>query len=149
MRRFLLSLLMTVLVLPLLSQQDKAPAATKVFQAYDLYVNISRGSVAAWQLEIKFPAQQAKIVGIGGGSGVFSEPADYDSKALTSGRIILAAYSLEKDLPSGRVHLGRLQTYENKGAFASAEITLQALADAGGKNLNGHLTLEKVKGNER
>jgi len=142
---FLFSIILAViLALPLLSQQGEPRAKDpKSFAAYDIFIEANH-AVAAWQVEIKYSKDSMRFVGIHGGDGVFSDPADYDSRALTGGRLILASYSLEGTLPEGRVRVARVSVFQKSKAFENATLHLQALATLEGSRINGTISIVKV-----
>ena len=76
----------------------------------DIYVDAGDQRLAAYQVEFHDPTGQLKIVGVEGGEpAAFKSPPIYDPAALGRARIILAAYSTDRDLPTGRVCVARLR----------------------------------------
>ena len=138
MKRLLLSLI--VFAAPLLAQSTKA----KKFQAYDLVITDLKAGLAAWQVEIAYDKNALNIVGIEGGEKPFLKPADYDSKGLTEGRIVLAAYTLSEKLKSGELHLARIHVLETEGAFQNVERRIVVLADRKGQQISAKILLKKV-----
>ena len=103
--KFLASLL---LLLAVAAPQEEEREAVR-FTTVDVVLDSGSSPLAAWQIEVEDPAGRAKIVGIEGGAHpAFAEPAHYDPRALAGGRIVLAAFSLEGDLPTGATRVATL-----------------------------------------
>jgi hypothetical protein len=76
----------------------------------DIYVDSGAQRLAAYQVEFSDPTGRIKIIGVEGGEpAAFKAPPYYDPAALGRGRIILAAYSTDRDLPTGKVRVARLR----------------------------------------
>ncbi|MGO8702587.1 MAG: dockerin type I domain-containing protein [Candidatus Brocadiia bacterium] len=88
-----------------------APGATAHYWAMDVIVDADGQRLAAYQLEMTDPTGRSKIVGIEGGEhAAYSEPPYYDPAAMAQeGRVILAAFSTGKELPSGKTRVARLR----------------------------------------
>jgi len=71
----------------------------------DIYADTGGKPLAAWQIELECDPAKAKIVGV---ESVGKKPPYYDPAALMGGRIILANFSTEQTLPSGRVLVARV-----------------------------------------
>ena len=100
-----------LIILALLCLQTFAPAeehtATR-FTYVDVYIDSKDKPLAAWQLEFSAGASVA-IVGIEGGEHpAFKEPPYYDPAAMSHERVILAAFSTARDLPTGRTRVARI-----------------------------------------
>ena len=79
------------------------------FTHVDVFIDSSAKSLAAYQFELAVERGMAEIVGLEGGeSKAFSEPPYYDPAALHGKRIIVAAFNVGKDLPTGRTRVARL-----------------------------------------
>lgn len=117
------------------------------FETVDVFVDSGSTGLAAWQLEATpLAADGAKVtlVGIEGGEhAAFSKPAYYDPAALSpagGGRVILAAYSTDKDLPTGRTRVARLHMMIEGGGAADRttfSVTLKVAADSQGRPIDG------------
>lgn len=78
------------------------------FEAVDVFIESTAMPLAAYQFEFIAP-KGATIVGVEGGeSAAFAKPPYYDAEALMQGRMIIAAYSLDDELPSGKTRVARL-----------------------------------------
>jgi len=79
------------------------------FEAFDVLVDTGSSPLAAWQVELSVPSGRATIVGVEGGEHeAFAEPPYYDPRALTKGRIVLAAFSTADSLPQGTTRVARV-----------------------------------------
>lgn len=96
---------------------DKSAAVW--FTWVDVYVDSGDEPLGAYQFELNGEGGQFEIVGVEGGEhAAFAEPPFYDSAALYAQtvaryaedmpRIIIAAYSLDKDLPVGLTRVARV-----------------------------------------
>jgi len=113
--------------------QQAAPASE--FFAVDVYLDTGGESLAAWQVELVDRAGVARVVGVEGGEApAFAEPAYYDPRALQHGRIVLAAFQTQGELPAGRVRVARVH-FQVEGALPPAlAIVPLASADAEGRS---------------
>jgi len=106
------------------------------FQPIDIVVDVGAGALAAYQIELVVTSGDASIVGVEGGEpAAFKAAPYYDPKALAGGRIIIAAYSIDDQLPSGRVRVATLHMRE-VGAAPGYEVKLLAAADSDGQPLS-------------
>lgn len=79
------------------------------FVAYDVFVDAGATPLAAWQVELSDPTSRATIVGVEGGEHAeFKAPPHYDPRALSQGRIVLAAFSTADALPTGQTRVARV-----------------------------------------
>lgn len=117
------------------------------FEAIDVFVDSGLQSLAAWQLELKSTADDVQIVGIEGGEHpAFKEPPYYDSRAMNSNRVIIAAFSTEDNLPSGRSRVARIHV-QVRGPEARtwmSELTTAATAD--GTRIPAVISIQKAAG---
>ncbi len=79
------------------------------FQAIDVFVD-SPEKLAAYQVELTYPAATVQVVGVeGGAADAYREAPHFDERGKTGGRIVLAAFTLDEDrAPEGRVRVARL-----------------------------------------
>jgi hypothetical protein len=83
----------------------------------DIYIDSGEKPLAAYQIELNDPLGRTQIVGVEGGEpAAFTASPHYDAAAIGSGHIILAAFSTNRDLPTGKVRVARLRV-----AFSDAE----------------------------
>jgi hypothetical protein len=128
----LAALLVATTALGLRAQQTP-PAA--VFFAVDVVLDTGGESLAAWQVEIVDRSGVARVVGVEGGEHpAFAQPAYYDPRALQQGRIVLAAFQTEGELPAGRVRVARVHFQAEGPVEPALEIHPMASADAQGRS---------------
>lgn len=128
------------------------PQATRVperdtvrFETVDVFVDAGSTGLAAWQIEVTPRARdgaKVTLVGIEGGDhAAFAKPAYYDPAALApagGGRVILAAYSTGKDVPTGRTRVARLHVMVEGGVGgAEFNVNLKVAADSEGRAIDG------------
>lgn len=133
----MIRLLLALCVLSLLPKQQAAPR----FVAMDIYAETGGRPLAAWQIELSCDPAQATIVGVEG-SG--EKPPYYDPAALQGGRIILASFSTEPALPTGRVLVARVHVQETGSPVYTP--TLMTAAAPGGERLEMKIDLVRAGG---
>jgi hypothetical protein len=116
------------------------PAKQVQFVAVDIYANSDGKGLAAWQIELDCDPAKAKIVGVEGGE----KPPYYDPAALQGGRIILASFSTEPNLPTGRVLVARVHLQETGTTEYSVKI--MAAAAPGGERIEPKIDLVRTGG---
>jgi hypothetical protein len=131
-----------LIVLCLLSS-SAAPARQSAprFVALDVYADTGGRPLAAWQIELSCDPSQAKIVGV---EGAGEKPPYYDPAALMGGRIILADFSTEPSLPSGRVLVARVHFQETGSPTYTP--TLMAAAAPGGERFAPRIEIVRAGG---
>ncbi|MGH7132303.1 MAG: hypothetical protein ACREJO_10200 [Phycisphaerales bacterium] len=117
-----------------------SPAAR--FQWVDVYVTTDGWSLGAWQAEVAVAAGggTAKLAGVEGGEGAFTEAPEYDAAALSGGRIILGGMTTAAGAP-GRVRVARLHVMVEGDAAARFEATLTAAGDSTGSRRTAEVSL--------
>ena len=85
------------------------PSAAR-FSYVDVYVDVKAESLAAYQFEFVAEKGHATVVGIEGGEhpAFAKNPPYYDAAALGRNRVILAAFTTEKQLPKGKSRVARI-----------------------------------------
>ncbi len=136
---------MVLLCLMAQARAGEAPERPAVrFEAVDVYVDSGAKPLAAYQFELTATRGRAAIVGVEGGEHpAFQQAPYYDPAALQHDRIIIAAFSTGRDLPTGRTRVARVHLQvsgEEKPAYA---VTLQAAATAGGARISATATVEQ------
>ena len=100
--------------------------------------------LAAYQFELKATAGQIKIVGVEGGQHkAFKEAPYYDPAALAKDRIIIAAFSTSRDLPTDRTRIATIHLQIIGDTEPQYELKLIVAADADGKEIPAEITFEK------
>ncbi len=124
---------------------DNVADDTSRFEALDVFVDSGVQRLAAWQLEVKCTANDVQIVGIEGGEHpAFAEPPYYDKRAMNHNRVIIAAFSTDNNLPSGRSRVARIhvQVRGQGGRTWLSELTTAATAD--GTRIPAAISLAKA-----
>ena len=136
------------LIMPVLARQSQeryetAQPVTK-FAKLDIYIDSGSKSLAAYQFELKTTAGKIKIVGVEGGQHpAFKNPPYYDTAALAKDRIIIAAFSTDKDLPSGRTLIATIHLQIIGDTQPVYQLDLKVSADADGKEIPAKITFDK------
>jgi len=138
-----LAILLLSLLAALAPAQDEDAAPVR-FTTVELVLDSGADDLAAWQVEVTDASGRARIVGIEGGEHpAFREPARYDPQALAGGRIVLAAFSLDANLPSGSTHVATLHLEVRGDGPVPLAARVQAAADAEGNELAPTSTLRE------
>ena len=125
MKRSIFLLALTVLCLLPIS----AVAGDIAFYPVDIYIDTGEKPLAAWQLEVHYNDTDITITGVEGGDHPFGEPAYYDHLGMTQGRIVLAAFTTDRNAPSGRLRVARLHFMEE--ADGEGGISIRLILTAG------------------
>ena len=137
----MLSLLLLAVAVIALPQGARAQEEAPRFRPIDLIIDSGDAPLAAYQVEVKVTDGDASIVGVEGGEhAAFKKAPYYDPKALMGGRIMLAAFSTAKELPTGRQRVLTLHVRE-VGPEATFTVELRAAADAGAQKVPVRLQL--------
>jgi hypothetical protein len=116
------------------------------FAAYDVFVDAGSAALGAWQFEWVVRGGGARIVGVEGGEHpAFAAAPYYDPAALQGGRIVIAAFSMAKDLPHGRTRIARVHLMIDPGAAPQYAVQLQACADGAGADLSASVAWQKME----
>jgi hypothetical protein len=88
---------------------------------FDLVIDSGAADLAAWQVELSFDADSARILRIDSASGFPADiPLAFDHQGLSSGRLTLLALSTASDLPSGATSVARVQLFHRGAATLRA-----------------------------
>src|SRR5436190_7063613 len=106
-------LILTASLAPVARVQTSAPQHEQQepdeFRWIDITLDTRGEYLAAWQIELVDTHDVARIVGVEGGDHpAFAAPPYYDARALQHGRIVLAAFQTQGELPTGRVRVARV-----------------------------------------
>jgi len=161
MRTTIVIILISIcLIVPVLAQQsDQYETAVRQkvrFAPLHIYLDSGSQALAAYQFELKTTAGKpalakagVKIVGVENGEHpAFEEPPYYDPAALANDRIIIAAFSTDKDLPKGRTRIATIQLQIIGDAEPEYELELTVAGDANGNEIPAKITFEKGDNNE-
>jgi hypothetical protein len=154
MRTIIVIILISICsIIPVLAQQSEqyqTSVGQKVrFAQLPVYLDSGNQALAAYQFELKATAGQIKIVGVENGEHpAFNEPPYYDPAALAKDRIIIAAFSTDKDLPKGRTRITTIQLQIIGDTEPQYELTLTVAADENGNKIPAKISYEKGDKNE-
>jgi len=148
MRTIVIILISISLLVPVLAQQAdqyETSVRQKVrFAQLHIYLDSGNRALAAYQFELKATAGQIEIVGVENGQHpAFEEPPYYDPAAMAQNRIIIAAFSTDKDLPKGRTRITTIQLQIIGDAEPEYELELTVAGDANGNKIPAEITYEK------
>jgi hypothetical protein len=140
-------ILITLCALPAAAQdweQVQKPRKTVRFVMVDVIVDSGNKTLAAYQIEVTDPTGRAKIVGIEGGThpAFAKRPPYYDAAALNKGRVIVAAYTTAKKLPSGKTRVARLHMQITGDGDIDYTLKLHTAASAKGEKIAATVTTE-------
>ncbi len=110
-----------------------------------LHVYIDSGSqpLAAYQFELN-ASDNVKIVGIEGGQHPsFNSPPYYDTKAIMNQRIIIADYSTNQDLPTGKSRIATLHLQVSDTQTPYFETQLTIAGNENGQPIDGIISTER------
>jgi hypothetical protein len=124
------------LVLLLLSSTVQAePEKPVTFDATDVWIDSGTESLAAYQVEIRYDATVAGIVGVEGGeTAAFNSAPFYDPAGMEGGHIIVAAFTADDaNAPTGRVRVARIHWRTEGNQSTAVTIRLVTAAKVGGE----------------
>ncbi|MBN1817545.1 MAG: hypothetical protein JW828_09290 [Sedimentisphaerales bacterium] len=142
------AILALAIALPLFAQQGQRyqTAVPPVrFAPVHIIIDPAGKPLAAYQFELKATAGQVKIVGVEGGqhAAFRSRPPYYDPQALANDRIILAAYSTNKDLPTQAARIATIHLQITGTIQPEFELHLTVASDIDGEPIDAAITLQK------
>ncbi len=112
------------------------------FASVSVYIDPQAQPLAAWQIEIDAGTPGVKLVGIeGGDASAFHDPPYYDPQALLGGRIVIAAFSLAKDLPTQKNRVARLMVQIPGHARPNYAAKLQVAASPDSRTIPATVSL--------
>ena len=140
-RGFVALALLAIVALLSAAKPQAAGAPAARFVALDLFIDAGPTPLGAYQLS--FDSKDATLVGVEGGeSAAFADPPFYDPKALAGGRVVLAAFHVGGDGPTGRTRVARLHLRVAGPADPTYTTKLSVAADAAGGKLDATLTAQ-------
>jgi hypothetical protein len=120
------------------------------FKPVEIHLDAGRGRVAAYQVELKVVSGHGEIVGVEGSDRPgFEDAPYYDPAALTGGRIIIAAFSTDHQLPAGSNRVATVHMREAGQAKVVYELELTAAADGNGNPIKVSAFLTGNEGGTR
>lgn len=104
------------------------------FTTVDLFVDSAQSPLAAWEMEFKATSGAVEIVGIERGDNAdFHDPPYYDPAALKNNRVIVGAFDLAPQLPSGKIRVARLHLHISGSEKPIYAVNLVAAGNKEGK----------------
>ena len=144
MKRTLIWLFPLLFSALLLSSSSRQGAEEERFFHLDVFVDPYGVPLAAWQVHVEDETGRAVLVGIEGGEhAAFVEPAYHDPAALQGERVILAALSVDSDLPRERTRVARLHWSVRGDVEPDFRIELQAAADPSGAQIHPKVEVQR------
>jgi hypothetical protein len=134
--------------------EDAKPATTtspsaSPFAFVDVFIDPHGKPLAAYQFELRATAGDVKLVGIEGGEhAAFAKPPYYDTKALLSERVVIAAFNTgaAETLPSGKTRVARLMVRVGGNEKPKYDVKLQVAASADAKPLDATISVTEGAG---
>lgn len=118
----------------------------KSFHAMEVIVESEEDiELGAWQAELMFDSSKVKITGIEGGDKPFENPADYDSKGMAKGKLILASFTLKKAAAGKKFKVGVIHFYGDIKDIEKCRLKLVVAADSKGKKVKAQIFLRSIK----
>jgi len=114
-----------------------AAHAEERFAVVDVLIDPQGHELAAYEIHLE--AAHAQLVGVEGGDGVFADPPTYDSEALATGRVVLATFTLEAELPTEEIRVARLHVLVEEGGQPDLRLLSAVTADAKGQKFSARV----------
>lgn len=114
------------------------------FETRDVVIDPRGATLAAWQVRLVDPTGRARIVGVeGGADAVYAAPPHHDTRALSSGEIVLAAYDTTHAGPMTSSRVARVHLAVTGTADVTFEVTLEVAASPSGPIPGASCTLTR------
>jgi hypothetical protein len=111
------------------------------FMPVDIYIDPHGEPLAAYQLELIDRNESIKIVGVEGGeSPAFETPPYYDPKAIAHHKIIVAAFSTGKVLPTTKSRVTTVHVIQEGRPEPDLRISLTAAANPARERIDATAT---------
>jgi hypothetical protein len=121
---------------------QEAPAPELTFRTVHIYIDSGDTPLAAWQFEFTAETGTASLSGLENGEHpAFSDAPYYDTEALLSGRMIIAAFDTGSDLPIGSTRVATLHLAVTGDPTYAAK--LMVAADSDGNRIEATLRIEE------
>jgi len=125
---------------------DDVAADAVRFEALDVFVDSHEESLAAYQFELFSTTDGVEIVGIEGGDhAAFQAAPYYDPKAMQTNRVILAAFSTDEELPTGRTRVARIHVQLQGPGQKEYQTVLKVSATVNGKEIPAKISLREAE----
>jgi hypothetical protein len=117
-----------------------------VFRPVQIMVDPQGGPLAAYQIEFVIRGN-AQIVGVEGGDHpAFNAAPYYDPAALNHGRIIIAAFTTDSDVPGTPTRVATLHVREDAASRPNYEVRLMTAASSDGTRIDAAVSLRIHEG---
>ena len=114
------------------------------FEAVEVWIDAGTEELAAWQVRLADPTGRVRIVSVEGGEHpAFAEAPYYDLRAIDGEEIVLAAFSLEEELPRGETRVARVHLLVQGDTDVNLTSTLEVATDGNGTELTARALLRK------
>jgi hypothetical protein len=127
---------------------EDRPATTQTqdgntFTVVDVYIDPQGKPLAAWQFEFVAETGKVTLVGVENGkhAAYLKRPPYYDQAAINSNRIIVADFSLDRELPREKVLVAKLMLMVSGNVKPQYVVKLMAAAAPDGKPIAATVTL--------
>lgn len=140
-----------IALVPILAAHAPAAAQTRFFPV-EIHIDAGAAPLAAWQVELTYPAPRIAIVGIEGGDAPFAEAPYHDPRGLESGRVVVASFTLDPSPPRGRVRVARIHLADRGGPGAPdvpVGARLVVAADPDGNPIPARVEISHGQGGDR
>jgi hypothetical protein len=144
MRRLIWLLLLGLLLLPMPALADETR-----FRTFGVVIDAGEERLAAWQVELTYEPDTVRIVGVEGGPPPWEEAPYYDPRGLEGGRILIAAFTLSPEVPTGPIRVARIHVQEMRRSRTPLQANLAAAADPDGRRIGATVRLVPEKGEQQ
>jgi len=116
------------------------------FVPLEIHIDPQGESLGAYQFELKAQTGQIKIVGVEGGTHpAFKQAPYYDPAALAQERIIIAAFSTDRNLPKKRIRVATVHLQVTGDVEPDYRLDLTVAADDQGRSIDAEISPNKEK----
>lgn len=82
-----------------------------------IFIDSGERPLAAYQFELSYDRRAVSLAGVEGGEGVWREAPYYDPRGLESGRIVIAAFTTDRQPPAGRIRVATIHLAIESNVF--------------------------------
>jgi hypothetical protein len=137
----------TMLVCATIGAFGAAPAPTTAdasFRYVDVFIDPHGTPLAAYQFELRATAGDVKLVGVEGGDhAAFARPPYYDTRALLTERIVVAAFNTGSELPSAKTRVARLMVRTAGPAAPKYDVILEVAGAADAAPIHANISISE------
>jgi len=121
-----------------------SPVGAMRFSYVDIYIDSHERPLAAFEVELRATSGDAKFVGVAGGDARgFQDPPYYDRRRMElqkPARIIIGAFSLSPDLPTGKTRVARVSVASEANENPSYAVRVIAAGTTDGSQIPADAT---------